>query len=76
MQEPPASTAPVTHVDRDKRGDWIKIVGAIVGFTLLGVLADAIDSARKADQATVVQVAPAIIGTPPLGVASSPNPAP
>lgn len=76
MSEDPSRYPPGVHVDRDKRSDWVKFIGAIVGFTLLGILFGVIDTARRADQASIVQVAPALIGTPPLGVPPNTNPVP
>ncbi len=76
MPPQPSRYAPKVEVDRDERSDWIKIIGAIVGFTLIGIVTGVIDTARKAERADIVQVAPAIIATPPIKVATSTNSSP
>ncbi len=76
MPPQPSRYAPKIEVDRDERSDWIKIIGAIVGFTLIGVLTGVIDTARKAERADIVQVAPAILATPPIGLTTNTNSSP
>lgn len=75
---PPQSSryAPKIDVDRDERSDFIKIIAAIVGFTLIGVLTGVIDTARRGGRADIVQVAPAVIATPPIGLATTTEPSP
>ena len=76
MSQRPITRGPQFPVERDTRGDWLKIIGAIVGFTLIGVLAGVINTAREGEQTRIVQVAPTVIATPPSKVVTNANPSP